>query len=264
MINSYNINFGGGQCASGCKNLVVWAVSNPLVVTGSPGPEVSGVVLTTTNTFTLPPNARQPGCSSGSCLIDTGDTRISGQAIYSQGSIYASLNTKASAGLGSTVIWYRIDAQLNDNGNGHCTGSFLNKCPDITGAIIREEECYLCSGRGTNGSNYYGTVQLDAEGNSTIVYNFSDDVTYPSLAYASKRVTSLTMHDTGLFLATGSHLYNQVDSSGRNRWGDYSAVAPDLTSATAVTTWFSGEYSDASGNWATKIGKNAFTAVNQP
>jgi hypothetical protein len=268
MINSLNLNFGGGQCVFGCRSLVVWAVSNSLVAPGSPGPEVTGRVITTANTFSLPPNARQPGCTSGACLIDTGDVRISGQAVYSEGSIYASLNTKASAGPGSTVIWYRIDPQLNDN-DSRCGGAFTNKCPQITSAIIREEECYFCGGRGVNGSNYYGTLSLDSEGNSTIVYAYSDDSFFPGVAYTSKRVTSLTLHDNGIFLATGGAFYEQLDGSGRNRWGDYTAVAPDFNGLdpnglNTTMMWFAGEFSNSSGNWATRIGTNRFTSLSQP
>src|SRR5258708_7180203 len=72
--------------------------------------------------------------------------------------------------------------ESSDN-NTRCTGSYLNKCPDITGAIIREDECYFCSGRGTNGSSL------------------------PGVAYTSKRVTSLTLHDAGIFVSASQSFY---------------------------------------------------------
>ncbi len=263
MVNSFNINFGGGQCSSGCNGLVVWAISNPLVASGSPGPEVTGVVISTANNYSLPPNARQPGCSSGSCLLDTGDTRISGEVTYASGSLFAALNTAATAGPGATFIWYRVQPILNDN-DARCTGAFLNACPQITTAYIREEQCYFCSGRGANGSSWYGTLQPDPEGNVVAVYAYSDDNSYPGLAYVSKRVTATVLHDNGLYLYAGQHFYNQQDQYGRNRWGDYTGVAGGLLVPTQGVMWFAGEFSDASGNWRSAMGHTAFNNPKQP
>ena len=53
--------------------------------------------------------------------------------------------------------------------------------------------------------------------------------------------------------------YQQLDQFGRNRWGDYVAAQTDTNN----NFWFAAD-SNASANWATQIGKSAFTAVNQP
>jgi hypothetical protein len=47
------------------------------------------------------------------------------------------------------------------------------------------------------------------------------------------------------------------------RWGDYSATAPDLTSA-ASQVWFAGEFSNAAGIWKTEIGHNSFNQIKYP
>ncbi len=250
MVNSFNINFGGGQCSSGCNGLVVWAVSNPLVATGTPGPQVTGVVVGTSNNYKLPPSANQLGSANS---IDTGDTRISGESIYLAGSVYAAINT-AATGPGATVIWYRINPVLND-GNPACTGAFLYACAQITSAAINEEECYFCGGRGSAGSSFYGVLQPDTEGNATLAYAYSDSSSYPGIAYTSKRVTALTLHDNGIYLQSGQGQYNQ------GRWGDYTGVAPDLSLPATVSMWFSMMYSTSAGNWATMIGRNKFTGV---
>jgi hypothetical protein len=178
---------------------------------------------------------------------------------YAGGSLYAALDTAALSGPGATVIWYKIDPVLNDGNNTRCTGAFINQCADITSATrISQEECYYCSGRGASGSNYYGTLAVDAEGNVTLVYNYSDNNFYPSLAYTSKRVTARTLHDAGIHLRNGLGLYTH------GRWGDYTGVAADFTSDTATTMWISGRYSLSNGNWATAVGMNAFTNTNQP
>lgn len=271
MVNSFNINFGGGQCStSACNGLVVWAVSNPLAATGSPGPELTGVIINTAHNYSLPPNARQPGCTSGLCLVNTGDVRISGEVTYASGSLFGSLNTASTNPHSikvSNVLWFQLRAFLNDNDNTRCTGAFVNKCPQITGGSILNEDCYFCGGNfNTNGSTYYGTPQPDPEGNVTMVFALSDDNHYPGVAYVSRRVTQTqnTMHDAGIYLAAGQHFYQQLCCGNRNRWGDYTAVAPDLTSPTTTFMWFAAQFSDSAGNWATKIGKNGFTAVTQP
>ncbi|MGH6858319.1 MAG: hypothetical protein ACRECP_11980, partial [Methylocella sp.] len=85
LVTSFNINFGGGQCINSCNGLVVWAIHSPLS-----SPTLNGTFVATANSYSTPPNASQPG---GANTIDTGDTRISGMAMYNAGSIYASLNT---------------------------------------------------------------------------------------------------------------------------------------------------------------------------
>jgi hypothetical protein len=263
MVNSFNINFGGGQCSTGCNGLVVWAVSNALWVSGTPGVEITGAVVPTANTYFLPPNALQSGCTSPTalCALDTGDTRISGQVTFDSGTLWGSLNTKRSGNNTSTVLWFQLRPYLNDN-DARCTGAFLNKCPQITGVDILNEDCYFCGGRGNSGSDFYGTVVPDAEGNATMVAAYSDLSNHPGVYYVSRRVTQAknTMHDAGIFLFNGLTFYQQLDQFNRNRWGDYTAAEVDSTNA----FWFAGQYSAASGIWSTRIGKNAFTAINQP
>src|SRR5207253_6717154 len=86
LVTSFNINFGGGQCSTFCNGLIVWALANPLVASGSPGPELSSIAIATTNNYSLPWNASQPGAIQN---IDTGDTRISGEVTYNAGLLYA-------------------------------------------------------------------------------------------------------------------------------------------------------------------------------
>lgn len=255
VMASFNIKAGNGQCSSNtCNGIAVFAISNPLVVSGSPGPELSAVVVPTAHNYGLPPGARQRG---GAALVDTGDTRIGGTTAYSAGNVYGSLNTRNNVGQ-TSVLWFEIHPTLNDN-DARCTGAFLNDCPQVTAATMVNEDCFFCNGYGVNGSSYYGTLQPDSEGNVTMVYAFSDDNNYPSLAYVSRRTSQLanTMHDSGIFAASGAGSYTQ------GRWGDYTGVSLDESSAN-VTKWFSGMYSLSNGNWSTAIDYNGFLTPNQP
>jgi len=263
MVNSFNINFGGGQCVSGCNGLVVWPVSNALVVPGTPGVEISGVKISTAHNYFLPPNALQSGCASPTalCALDTGDTRISGAVTYDSGTLWGSLNTKRSGNNTATVLWFQLRPYLNDN-DSRCTGTFLNKCPKITGADILNEDCYFCGGRRNSGSDWFGTGVPDAEGNATLVANSSALSSFPGVYYASRRATQAknSMHDNGIYLAAGQGFYDQLDQFNRNRWGDYTAAEADTSNA----FWFAGQYSSSGKIWLTRIGKVQFTAVNQP
>lgn len=268
MLSSENLS--AGQCGGGCNKINVIAVSNPIYVDALVPPEISLVQITTDNTFYFPPSAQQPGCSSGNCLIDTGDPRISGEVTYASGSLYGALTTNGtSAGAGEAhYMWFQIKPFLNDNDNSACTGKFTDKCPQIIGAEELNEVCYGC----TNGfadstaSEYYPTVQPDPEGNVTVVYNFSSASDYPSVGYSSNRVTQLPgdMHDSGHALQAGLAQYQRLDPNQLNRWGDYTATAIDLSPAKQPSFWFAGESSRTADKWRTAIGRNLYKKVTEP
>src|SRR5262249_8447528 len=92
-----SINFLSGGCTGGCSTLAVFAASNVLDTTG-PGLEFTVVLQPTSSTFFFPPGAQQPGCTSGPCLIDTGDVRVSGEVTYAAGALYAALTTNGTSG----------------------------------------------------------------------------------------------------------------------------------------------------------------------
>jgi hypothetical protein len=256
-INSFNINFGNGQCSSstGCNGLVVWAFSNNLQAAGSPGPEFSAVLVPTANNYHFPAQANEPGCAN---CIDTDDVRISGTPVYHAGVISASLNTNGRDNH-SHVLWFQVHPTLNDN-DPRCGGAFVNACPQIIGAQLINEDCYFCGGQGASGSTYYGTLIPDVGGNLTMVFNYSDNNINPESAYASRRATQTvnTMHDSGIVLCGGITGYHQ------GRWGDYTAAVGDLSSPSQGYMWFSAMHVIAQGNWGTCIGRNGFTAANQP
>ncbi len=253
-INTFNINFGGGQCsAAPCNGLVVWAFSNNLQAAGSPGAIISAVSVATANNYRLPANAGQPGSPFS---IDSGDVRISGSPTFHAGLINAAATTNGPDGH-AHVLWYQVRPFLND-GATVCTGSFLNKCAQIVSAEIANEDCYFCGGQGTAGSTYMGALAPNDAGDLTMVFVYSDDNISPLSAYVSRRVTQVrnTMHDNGIGLCGNAGFY------GGFRWGDYSAAAGDLTTTTSM--WFSAMNTTPGGHWGACIAKNGFTAKNQP
>lgn len=255
LINSFDQYFGGGWCVNGCNGMVVWNLYNGIPVSG--GYQVlTSTVVATTSTYYLPVNAPEPGCAVNSCGPNAGPPIISGQATYSAGSIFAALNDSRG------ILAVEIEPFVNDAGT-------------ITGARKRNEICFACSGFSNGGSAYYGTVQPDSERNFVMVYSYSAPGTagctpnatsciYPSAAYVSRRVTQAqnTFPDQGAILQLGQAYYHQVNPQGVNRWGDYSAAAPNY--ATPNSFWIEGEYAQGTASWGKAVGLTAFTSPSGP
>ena len=257
MVNTFNINFGGGQCFNGCSGLVVWAISNPRgFVSGGPAPRFTGVVVGTAG-YALAPGLRTP-----TTVVAALDTRITGSVNYSANRLFASTTTRVNTNpTTSGVLWWEVEPFLNDN-DPACAGAFLNRCATINTAVLRQQDCYVCGGWADSGGTSFGTLQPDQDNNVTMTFAFSSLAFEPGTVYVSRRVTfpPNLMHDSGIFLEAGA---GPANTGGR--WGDYYATAPDFASATQPYMWFAGMSSrPGDGRWRTRIGRNSFTAINQP
>jgi hypothetical protein len=106
---------------------------------------------------------------------------------------------------------------------------------------------------------WMGSAAMDKDGNIAIGYSASSSSVFPSIRYAGR----LASDPLGV-LAQGEAIMqagigSQTDSSGR--WGDYSDMTIDPTDD--CTFWYTNEYVDAGGDWATKIGKFKFASCGQ-
>jgi hypothetical protein len=231
LVTSFNINYGGGNCVNGCTGMTVWAVANPFGwIDGGPNPEVSELCCTSTSTYSLPPNASQPGAPNS---IETLDTRITGAVTYKSGVLHAALTTLSNVGPWSDILVYRILPAL-DNEDPRCTGKYLNLCPQITGAYTQDES------RADYGGNFafYPTPQPDLKGNVATVFNFAGPncaICYLGIGYITQRVSEPldTFSNPGLLLASGQARYKRIS------WGRYTAAAPEgvgYAAAGAVAT----------------------------
>ena len=254
LLNSYNYNWGGGVCSSGCNDLDLWAVSGPTTANGgvSAAPNNpfqflqggNGPILTlrgvaTTHTYSLPPNAAAPNCHAASSpCVDTDYTFISGAVKYHAGELFGSLNTGVANTSPAVAgpLWFDVHPETDNNGQ-------------LTAAQNHTEDCFVCGGWPSNGSAYYASLQPDQENNLLMVFAYSTDANYPGAVYTSRRVTygDNLMDGRGIFLESG---LNPVSG----RWGDYSATAPDFTNPTRGLLWFSIVYAPTSGSWGTVIG----------
>jgi len=255
LVNSYNYDWGGGVCSSGCNDLDVWSVSGPTTANGGVGANPNnpfqflqggnGPILTlkglaTSHTYSLPPYASAPNChaASGPC-IDTDYPFISGQVKYHAGEMFASLNTGVSGSSPAVAgpLWFQFHPIVNNNNS------------QLTSVEAHNEDCFVCGGWPSNGSAYYADLQPDQENNVLMVFAYSTDGDYPGAVYTSRRATfgDNLMDGRGIFLEGG-----QAAVSGR--WGDYSATSPDFTNPTRGLLWFSIGYAPSSGSWGTVIG----------
>lgn len=255
LINSFDQYFGGGWCTNGCNGVVIWDFYNGIPASGG-SQSLSSTVLATTNTYYLPVNAPEPGCAVNTCGPNAGPPIISGQATYSAGSVFAALNDAKG------ILALEVEPFVNDAGV-------------ISGARKRNEICFACGGFSNGGSAYYGTIQPDSERNFVMVYSYSAPGTagctpnattciYPSAAYVSRRVTQAqnTFPDQGTILQLGNSYYHQLNPQGVNRWGDYSAAAPNYAKANSF--WIEGEYSENATDWGKAVGQTAFTSPSGP
>jgi hypothetical protein len=260
FVLSYNINFGGGNCVSGCGGLLVWAVSNPFgFLNGSPEPPVLSYAFTGSFNYYLPPQASQPGAPNS---IETLDTRITGEVTYSGGYLYAALTSGDNSW--SDIQSYKIAPFLGAE-DASCIGAIAGDCPELNGATTEDYKYII----GNGNFYYYPTPEPDLEGNVALVFNFSGPNCancYPSVGFVTERVTQPynTFFDSGLLLQTGANQYLEP------LWGRYTAVAPASVGYGAggvVDTpgvGFAGAYARSDGSWATQIGYTAYTAPNQP
>lgn len=255
LVNSFDQYSGGGYCVNGCNGIVIWDFYNGIPASGA-SQSLTAVVVPTTNTYYLPVNAPEPGCAVNSCGPNAGPPIVSGEATYSAGSVFAALNDNQG------ILALELEPYVSSSGA-------------ITGANKRNEICFACSGFVNGGSAYYGTIQPDSERNFVMVYTYSAPGTsgcspnvtsciYPSAAYVSRRVTQAqnTFPDTGTILTLGGAYYHQLNPQGVNRWGDYSAAAPNYAAPNSF--WVEGEYSESNGNWGKVVGQTAFITPSGP
>jgi hypothetical protein len=223
LMNSFNMLFGDPS-----NGLEVWAITSPFN-----GPSLSAAFVNTNFNYYFPPRADESGC--GGC-IETLDKRLSGQVKYHAGSLWGALETGVPNVAGGHILWFEIVPQLDINAN-------------VTSALDRREDCFFCGGQGTNGSSFFGDLQPNADNDVAMIYEFSDDNSFPGVALTARRVNFGGLMDSaGNYLAAGQGFY------GGARWGDYEATAPDNTIATCPLLWIAGEESEAAGSWGTSIG----------
>jgi hypothetical protein len=216
----------------------VWQVTNPTACCdGSGGPGLNsneqGV-----GSYDSAPAAQQPNGVAG---LDTGGTRVL-FAVYQFG--HLSLGQTISDNSRAAAAFTEIDV------SGYPTMSNIN---DWVFGVANEDI-------------YYPFVDANANDDKTMVYTRSDgSSTYPGAYYAGipRSSTCTSCLDSEVTMATGQANYLVLDSSGRNRWGDYQGASNDTD---FLGIWVQGEYVASSNSWAKEINSsyNSYNPINSP
>ncbi|MBD0277325.1 MAG: hypothetical protein ICV81_05095 [Flavisolibacter sp.] len=210
---------------TGIQNkLSIWLLNNP---TTAPTLILKTI---TVSPYALPPDAVQKG---GGTPLDSGDVRVL-NAVFRGGSVWCAFTTAHDYGAGNVaaIQWFQINAAA---------------------ASLIQQGIY-----GAQGFHYfYPAVMPDSNGNMTMVFCRSGSTQFASILYTGRKATDpLGDLQPSALLKAGTANYVQLDSLGRNRWGDYAGVGSDP--ADTLKVWFYSGYTVAGNSWATHIGASKF------
>ncbi len=207
-----------GFSASGTTfNIIRTDILNP----GGPGATLTSPTTIVTSSAALQ-NADQPGTAAN---LHTGDRRFSSNTVISNGSLWAvhgiSSNGRAA------VEWFRINPATNSI---------------IQSGIISDPSLAF----------YYPSIAVNEFDQVLIGFSGSDASTYASSYYAFGETSgNSTTFSTVTQAKAGSAEYEVLDSSGRNRWGDYSATVVDPVNP--YDFWTFQLFAPSTNNWQVQV-----------
>lgn len=186
---------------------------------------LTNVAISAQQYYAMGQNVNQPDNATD---IDGGDARVT-NAVYSFGKVYG-------------VFGYDPDGD-GSNCESYAIGLTTAGAKDWDYPIGAQDYYYS-----------YPSIAVDGNGGSTpnwaVGMTITSDVhsIYPSTAVYVRDVATSTASFGYDNFGLGS--YVRLDSSGRNRWGDYSLTAYDFTCDNVFSVQ---EYATASNTWATRI-----------
>lgn len=167
-----------------------------------------------TLSFDFPGGAPQPGGTAG---IHIGDTRLL-NAVYRNGTVWTTHTVMNSAGTRSEAAWYQIDP---------ATLRVVKQ-----GRIGDPVRWY-----------YYPSLAVNREDTVAVGMSGSSPFEFAGGYYSAIRYADLTSFSRlASLLKPGEAYYEKTATSGKNRWGDFSATVVDPTDD--VTFWTLQEYAE--------------------
>jgi hypothetical protein len=212
-FTAYNgLNSGGAD-----RFLLVYRLIDPL---GSPSFDLDFVNLGAIDTLTGAGNAPQPA-PDVPVGIDAGDRRTY-NSVWRDGSLYATTlvnpNAPSPDNNQNTAHWVRMDSTAIDDGGTDCqavSSGCLADQGDVGGEDLAAQT-----------HTYYPAVAVDSAGNMGLGFSASG----PGLLAGAFFTFHAAGDPPGTVQAAqtaraGVDLYQRIDGSGFNRWGDYSGLA---------------------------------------
>ena len=230
------VNAHGGGGAD--NELSLWRIREAFhCCDGSEDPPLLDGENYTIGDYDTPPSASQP---SGATAIDTGDSRLL-YAFWRGSRLSMGQNTACNDGNDSCAAYTEVD--LSDG---------LENPSTIQDFVV-----------GASGFDYYyPSANVNSAGNRTMVYTRSSSTQFASALFLGIPAGAPSCTPDGCdsspldgpetTLQAGQSTYVQLDTSNRNRWGDYlgSSVDPD-----GVGIWIHGEFAAPFPNtWQTQVG----------
>lgn len=205
--------------------LTLWNITNP---TGIPILTRQQVAV---SPYSLPPNAEQRG---GAPPLHTGDVRVP-HAVFRGDSVWTAIATAHNWGGASnwaSIQWCQIRAAA---------------------PALVQQGVY-----GTANLHYFYPASCpDSNGNMILVFNRSGPSEFASVRYTGRRSTDeLGKLQASALSRAGAASYVRLDVGGRNRWGDYGAVAADPANPRLI--WFYSAYASGVDSWGTWVGSAFF------
>jgi hypothetical protein len=200
--------------------VTVWTVQNPV---NNPTLQQQ---LVACSAYAIPPHADQPG---GAPPVDTGDVRVM-NAVVRDGFLWAAFVTQQNwqddPSNVAAVFWVQIDMNQGLVQEGIFGASSMHY--------------------------YYPAIQPLDKQDCTLAFSRSGLKDFASLCAATRKAADAAgTFGPSAMIGAGLSGYTGLDGSGRNRWGDYTAVAPDP--AAPDTGWVYGGYASRAAQWATWV-----------
>jgi hypothetical protein len=239
LVNSFNLNFGSGECFRNCKGVVIWAFSDPIAHDSvGPNPLLSSVVVPST-VYAFPPEASQPGCLR---CVETLDPRISAIPIAAKELIWGALNTSLcdSTGCVAGVFYFAVKPSL-------AAPSGCPLCTTLQSATLPQSGYFYLSG---DTAAFDPVLMTNAAADTLLGFEAMSSSANPHIDFVPRAAADSGFGTMATIIQFGS--VSATDDLPLIRWGDYEAASYDGVSGHPV--WLGGETVTAAGEWNTWIG----------
>ncbi len=207
--------FGGETSSAIFLSSLGGTISNPTIQLGP---------IVGTTFLAAPPLADQPGPKTN---LDSGGIRLRSSAYQVDGSYWGVQGGTDPVSGNAAVRWYEIDA--------------LTETLVQEGLIADSDLDFI-----------FPSIAVNDFGDIVIGFTGTSETVFPSsYAVVGSNPSGGAVFDTPVVLRAGLDDYQRLDTSGRNRWGDYSATVIDPSDPR--TFWTFQEFVVADDSWAVQI-----------
>jgi len=210
-------------------------------------------VTPTSSTFTGPTNipvaAFSEACGGGACVPQSGTS----EKLDSLGDrlMYRLAYRNFSGSHESLVVTHSVRVSGSKHSQVDGVRWYELRSPNATPTVFQQGTYSPDSN-----SRWMGSIAMDKLGDIALGYSVSSGAIHPAIRYTGRvPADALGTMESENTIIQG----NGSQTTGLNRWGDYSSMAIDPSDD--CTFWYTNEYIQANGtfNWSTRIASFKFT-----